>query len=120
MQKFCLGVADRLDDGDGHDHDYSGKDQANADVGKYRLPVVTLEQKSSGVSDLVSEVENAHLDISPHVVYHHNQTDTGRTVADRGEVEIQHPLSASPLILRFRGGKRALPEAPAIVRLRCS
>ena len=42
VQKFCLGVADRLDDGDGHDHDYSGKDQANADVGKYRLSVVTL------------------------------------------------------------------------------
>ena len=42
------------------------------------------------------ECDVFYLDIFPHVVDHHNHTDAGRTVADGGEVEVQH-VGSTPL-----------------------
>ena len=49
----------------------------------------------------------AYLDILPDVVDHHQESQTGRAVADRGEVEIQHagPLGVPSLTdCQRRGG----------------
>ena len=69
--------------------------------------------KTPGLT-LVSMKDAGYLDIFPDVVDHHNETEAGRTVADRGEVEIQHPrplsLPVRPPTAFYGGEGRILSE----------
>ena len=63
----------------------------------------------------ISLYDPAYLDILPDVVDHHNEAEAGRTVADGGEVEIQHPLSLTVSLSTDvqRGGGGGCSQSPS-------